>query len=120
MPGLEERDVDFRRILVDARQRESVEVVLRNAAVYDVALLMHRVVVEPGDLAFDLFPDRERIDEAESFLMRNIDAKEAHVALLADRDSLDLRADGGVAATLGPALLERDRSRRALRQRRAP
>src|SRR5712691_10946006 len=36
MPGLEEGDVDFRRIFPEARQRESVEVVLGNAPVYDV------------------------------------------------------------------------------------
>jgi ABC transporter substrate binding protein len=58
MPGLEEGDVDFWRILLDARQQECVKVVLRNAAFRDVALLMHRVVVEPGNLAFDLFPNR--------------------------------------------------------------
>ena len=58
MPGLEEGDVDFGRVLLDARQQECVKVVLRNAAVFDVALLMHRVVPEPGDLAFDLFPHR--------------------------------------------------------------
>src|ERR1700731_5376099 len=43
MPGLEESDVDLRRVLVDARQQECVEVALRNAAFRDVALLMHRV-----------------------------------------------------------------------------
>src|ERR1700744_2391828 len=58
MPGLEERDVDVRRILVDAGQRERVEVVFRDAAFDDVTLLMHRVVVEPGNLALDLLPDR--------------------------------------------------------------
>src|SRR5712671_941486 len=58
MPGLEEGDVDVRRIFLDARQRESVEVVLGDAPVYDVALLMHGVVVEPGDLAFELFAHR--------------------------------------------------------------
>src|SRR5260370_19480588 len=58
MTGLEEGDVDFRRVLFDARKRECVKVVLRNAAFRDVALLMHRVVVEPGDLAFELFPNR--------------------------------------------------------------
>ena len=41
MLGLEERDVDFRRILFEARQRESVEIVLLNAAVGDIALLTH-------------------------------------------------------------------------------
>jgi len=35
MPGLEEGDVDFRRILFDARQRESVEIVLHNVAFGD-------------------------------------------------------------------------------------
>src|SRR3954468_24486718 len=58
MPGLEERNVDCRRVLIDAGQQECVKVVLRNAALCDVALLMHGVVVEPGNLAFDLFPDR--------------------------------------------------------------
>src|SRR5213079_1119980 len=58
MPGLEEGDVDFRRVLFDARQQEGVEVVLHNAALRDVALLIHGVVVEPGNLAFDLLPDR--------------------------------------------------------------
>src|SRR5437867_5713973 len=120
MPGLEEGDVDFGRILIDARQRESVEVVLRDAAVYDVALLVHRIIVEPGDLAFDLLPHRKRIDKAEPFFMRNVDADETHVALLADRDGMDLGADGGMAMTFSPTLLERDGARRALRQRRAP
>ena len=58
MPGLEEGDVDFRRVFVNARQQEGVEVVLRNAALRDGALLMHRVVIEPDDLAFDLFAHR--------------------------------------------------------------
>src|SRR6202030_3136309 len=35
MPGLEEGDVNFRRVLVDTRQQESVEVTLRNAAFRD-------------------------------------------------------------------------------------
>src|SRR5215470_8003373 len=58
MPRLEESDVDLRRILVDARQWEAVEVVLRNAAFGNIACLKHRVVVEPGNLALDLLPDR--------------------------------------------------------------
>src|SRR5262245_50334295 len=62
MPRLEESDVDLRWILVDARQREAVEVVLRNAAFGNIACLKHRVVVEPGNLALDLLPDRQRID----------------------------------------------------------
>src|SRR5688572_16162401 len=52
--GRKEPDVDRWRILVDARQRERVEVVLDDAAVLDGAGLVHRIVVEPGDLAFDL------------------------------------------------------------------
>src|SRR5258708_17953513 len=55
MACLEETDVDFGRVLVDARQHECVKVVLRNASLRDVALLIHRVVVEPHDLTFDLF-----------------------------------------------------------------
>ena len=35
MPGLEERNVDFRGILFDPRQRESVEIVLHNVAFGD-------------------------------------------------------------------------------------
>src|SRR5215475_11742944 len=55
MPRFEEADVDLRRVLVDARQREGVEIVLDHAAVLDVDLLVYRVVQEPGDLAFKLF-----------------------------------------------------------------
>src|ERR1700684_176701 len=49
VPCLEESDVDFWRVLVDARQREFVEVVLCNAAFDHIACLKHRVVVKPGD-----------------------------------------------------------------------
>src|SRR3979409_1128504 len=52
--------------------------------------------------------------------MRDIDAQQAHLPLPADRDRMDLCADGGVAAALSPTLLKRDRARGALRQRRAP
>src|SRR5215475_12631675 len=52
--------------------------------------------------------------------MRNVDADETHVALLADRDSMDLGADSGMAATFGTTLLERDGARGALRQWPAP
>src|SRR5215470_2368979 len=69
VPGLEEGDVDLRRILVDARQRECVEVVLHDPSVFDMARLVHRVVPEPRDLALDLFPHRQRIDEASPFLL---------------------------------------------------
>src|SRR6267142_867485 len=41
MPGLEEGDVDLRRVFLDARQQEGVEIVLRNAAFRDGALLIH-------------------------------------------------------------------------------
>src|SRR6266446_40129 len=52
--------------------------------------------------------------------MRNVDALQTHFALLADRDGMDLGTNGGVAASLSPALLEGDGPRHALRKRRAP
>ena len=52
--GREEADVDLGRIFVDALQRERIEIVLDDVAVRDRRRLMHGVVVEPGDLAFDL------------------------------------------------------------------
>src|SRR5688572_15979343 len=120
MPRLEEADVDLRRVLVDARQQEPVEIVLDDAAVLDVALLIHRVVVEPGDLTFELFLHGERIDQTEPFLVRDIDALDTHLALLAERNGVDHRADRRMSAALRTALFERDRARGALRQRRAP
>ena len=94
--------------------RNCVEIVLRHAAVCDVALLIHRVVVEPHDLAFELLFDRQRIDQTEPFVMRDIDALQPHLALLADRNGVDLRADGRMVAGLGSAFFERDGPRRAL------
>src|SRR4051812_34367486 len=58
MPRFEEPDVDLRRVLVHAREQEAVEIALDDATILDVALLIHRVVVEPGDLTFELFADR--------------------------------------------------------------
>src|SRR5258708_3742925 len=52
--------------------------------------------------------------------MRNVDALQTHFAFLTDRDGVDLGTDGGMAASLSPALLEGDGPRHALRQRRAP
>src|SRR5947207_6744393 len=51
--GRKETNVDLGRVLVDARERERVEVVLDDVPVRDRGRLVHRVVVEPGDLAFD-------------------------------------------------------------------
>ena len=58
MPGLKEGDVDLQRVLPDAREQECVEIVLYDAAFRDIALLMHHVVVEPRNLALDLFSNR--------------------------------------------------------------
>ena len=58
VPGLEETDVDLGRVLVDARQRERTEIILNDAPVLDRVRLVHRVVVEPCDLAFDLLLHR--------------------------------------------------------------
>src|SRR6187397_1139456 len=58
MRGREELDVDLERILVDARQRKLVEVVLDDSPRLDVACLVYGVVVEPGDLALDLLLHR--------------------------------------------------------------
>src|SRR6266571_5096674 len=58
VPGLEEADVDLGRVLVDARQLERIEIILNDVPVFDRVRLVHRVVVEPGDLAFDLLLHR--------------------------------------------------------------
>src|SRR5437867_2444865 len=56
--GLEETDVDLGRVFVDARQLERIEIILNDAPVFDRVRLVHRVVVEPGDLTFDLLLHR--------------------------------------------------------------
>src|SRR5947207_3720255 len=61
VPGLEETDVDFGRVLVDARQLERIEIILNDVPVFDRVRLVHRVVVEPGDLTFDLFLHRRSV-----------------------------------------------------------
>ena len=58
VPGLEETDVDLGRVLVDARQLERIEIILNDVPVFDRVRLVHRVVVEPGDLTFDLLLHR--------------------------------------------------------------
>src|SRR5437867_13427915 len=54
MPGRKEPNVDLRRVLAHARQRELVEIVLDDVSVGDRGRLVHGVVVEPDDLPFDL------------------------------------------------------------------
>ena len=56
--GLEETDVDLGRVLVDARQLERIEIILDDVPVFDRVRLVHRVVVEPDDLAFELLLHR--------------------------------------------------------------
>src|SRR6185503_19955471 len=82
-----ELNVDRERIFVDARHRELVEVVLGDRAVLDVAGLVHRVVVEPRDLAFDLLLDRQRVHQAEARLVRDVDALELDAPVSTPRSS---------------------------------
>src|SRR5712671_1762247 len=58
VPGLEETDVDLGRVLIDARQLERIEIILNDVPVFDRVRLVHRVVVEPGDLTFELLLHR--------------------------------------------------------------
>src|ERR1051326_398317 len=53
--GLEETDVDLGRRLVDVRYPELIEVIFDDASILDRDCLVHRVVVEPDDLTFELF-----------------------------------------------------------------
>src|ERR1700694_1330907 len=85
MPGREEANTDLGRVLVDARQRERVEIVLDDAPVRDRARLVHGVVVEPGDLAFDLLLHRKRVDQAKAGVVRDVDALQPGLAFAADR-----------------------------------
>src|SRR5215831_6018425 len=55
--GFEESDVDLRRVFIDAGQFERVEIVLHDVPVFDRVRLVHRVVVEPDELAFELLLD---------------------------------------------------------------
>src|SRR2546426_2907124 len=72
MPGREEANADLRRVLADARQRELVEVVLDDVSVGDCGRLVHGVVVEPDDLPFDLLLHRQRVDQTEAGIVRDV------------------------------------------------
>ena len=115
VPGREEADVDLGWVFVDPGQRERVEVVLDDAPVLDRAGLMHGIVVEPGDLPFNLLPHRQRIDQAEARLVRHVDALELDPAATAHRDGVHHGADRGHAIAFGAPLLETDGPCRARR-----
>src|SRR5712671_2038787 len=72
--GLEELDVDLRRIVGHAGNLVLVEIALDRAPILNGDLLPHRVTECPGDLAFDLLAHGERVDEREAFVEHDVDA----------------------------------------------
>src|SRR5579883_348242 len=91
--GLKETDIDLRRRLVEVRDAERIEIILDDMSVFDRVGLVHRIVVEPVDLALQLLLHRQRIDEAEPGLMCDIHAIEVNLAFAADRNRMHHRAD---------------------------
>ena len=85
MLRLEKGNVDLGRIVADTAQGKSIEIVFDDAALANVTFLIHHVVVEPRNLAFDLFSHAERVDQTEAFVMRDIDANKAYFALATER-----------------------------------
>src|SRR5207244_12562798 len=55
--------------------------------------LIHRVVVAPRHLTFDLLADRQRVHEREPLLERDVHAVEPKLAAFCDFDRVHLRAD---------------------------
>src|SRR5215469_4870710 len=120
MPGVEEPDIDLGRCLADSRKDELVEIMLHNAAFLDRTFLVHRVIEEPHDLALDLLSHRQRIDQAESLLMRDVDAFDTDFSILADGNRVHHGADRRHAVTLGAMFFQRNATCRPFRQRLAP
>ena len=85
-----------------------------------VRRLVHGVVVEPGDLAFDLLLHRQRVDQAEAGVVRDVDALQPDLAVAAHRDGMHHRADRRHAVAFRAAFLEADGARLARRERRSP
>src|SRR5215471_6309370 len=58
VPGFEETNVDLRRGFIETRQLKGIEIILDDMPVLDRVRLVHRVVIEPIDLTFELLLDR--------------------------------------------------------------
>ena len=71
-----------------------------------VRRLVHGVVVEPGDLAFDLLLHRQRVDQTEAGIVRDVHALEPDLAFAADRDGMHHGADRRHAVAFRASLLE--------------
>src|SRR4051812_31940583 len=82
-----ELKVDFWWIVRHPRNLVPVEVALNRTPFLDSDFLPHCITQRPGNLAFDLLADRERVNEREALVEHNIDALEAQLSTPRDRHS---------------------------------
>src|SRR5438552_6663293 len=118
--GLHELNINLLRILVHAGDRKLIEAPLNRVSVFDRGGLIHGVVVSPGDLAFDLFSNRQRIHERKSLLEDDVHPMECEFPGLGDLDGMDLSTDSGCRSRRPAAVVDSDTARPAFRQRRSP
>src|SRR5438034_2140893 len=88
--GLHELNIDLLRILVHAGNWEFVEALLNRMPVLDCGRLIHGVVITPGDLSFDLLPNRQGIHQGKSLLEDDVHTMQCQLAAFGDLDSMHL------------------------------